>query len=102
MLNDVESEAKEQVKRLKNVAAQLYIKDEHGNIKVKPGVTREQLLYALQVAEKVDQAFGDSNQALDEINNEINEHHRNVANTRVLMSEYKDVLPKWFLKIWGI
>ena len=98
----IKKDGNEQIERINGIIKRLYTIDENGRAVPLPGVTKEQLEKALHAVNGISESYGKINDIIEEVNTEQEEHGREVAETRKLMTPFKDVLPDWMNKAWGV
>lgn len=95
------------VQKVKDFLKRLYDVDANGKYHLKPGITEAHLDYAQKSISKVASIYSDMNASLGALNREIDEHEKEVLETRNLLAKVNkkyggNIYKKWLLKTYGV
>lgn len=95
-----------QVKFLQGIADDLIVIDASGKVKAKPGVTPEQMLYAIEQIRKIQAIYDERAKAHRALAREIDVARKDAAELRDMTEKMNKkyggkMFPKWYLKMLG-
>lgn len=104
---ELATQVNDQISEIRKLVYNICEMDDSGNIKAKPGVTKEQLIFAIKSIKNVETIYNERIVDLNILNEELDEQEKNVSKTSKRISNLtkrfgSDVFPKWLLKAYSL